>query len=84
MRKQKTAFKAFFYIFLVGRPCPVVLFILLCKVVLTFDSVYDSQKSNHSNEMEAMKQFFPLALFIILYKVLLTFESMHEILQGNR
>ena len=29
---------------------PVVLFIMLCKVVLTFESVYDTLKCDHSNE----------------------------------
>ena len=30
--------------------CPVVLFIMLYKVVLTFESVYEILKCDHSNE----------------------------------
>ena len=52
---------------------PVVLFIMLYKVVLTFESVDKILKCDHSNE--ATEQYFPVVLFIILYKMVLTFES---------
>ena len=51
---------------------PVVLFIMLYKVVLTFESVDEILKCGHSNE--ATEQYFPVVLFIMLYKVILTFE----------
>ena len=43
---------------------PVVLFIMLYKVVLTFESVDEILKCDHSNES------IPLVLFIMLYKVI--------------
>ena len=43
---------------------PVVLFVILYKVVLTFES----------------EQYFPVVLFIMLYKVVLAFDSLDEIL----
>ena len=48
-------------------------------MVLTFESVDEILKSDHSNE--ATKQYFPVMLFITLYKVVLTFESVNEILK---
>ena len=61
--------------------CPVVLFIMLYKVVLTFESVHvdDMIKCDHSNK--ATKQYFPVVLFIMLCKVVLTFESVDKILK---
>ena len=58
----------------------VVLFIIimLYKVVLTFASVDEILKRDHS--IKATEQYFPVVLFIMLYKVVLTFESVHEIL----
>ena len=53
---------------------PVVLFIVLYEVVLTFESVDELLKCDHSNES------FPVVLFIMLYEVVLTFESVDEIL----
>ena len=44
---------------------PVVLFIMLYKVALTFESVDE----DHSNEATA--QYFPMVLFIKLYKTVL-------------
>jgi len=58
---------------------PVVLFIMLYKVVLTFESVDEIPKCDHSNE--ATEQYFPVVLFIMLCKVVLTFESVNEILK---
>ena len=52
---------------------PVVLFIMLYKVVLTFESVDEILWCDHSNES--------VVLFIMLYKVILTFESVDEILK---
>ena len=52
---------------------PAVLFIMLYKVVLTFESVNEIVKCDHSNK--SFKQYFPVVLFIMLYKVVLTFES---------
>ena len=51
----------------------VVLFVMLCKLVLTFESV--------TIQMKAFEQYFPVVLFIMLYKVVLTFESVDEILK---
>ena len=49
----------------------VMLFIMLHKVVLTFEIL----KCGHPNE-----RYFPVVLFIMLYKVVLTCESVDEIL----
>ena len=57
----------------------VVLFIMLFKVVLTFESGDDIQKGDHSNKSSLAVLFW--ALFTILYKVVLTFESVTEILK---
>ena len=48
---------------------PVVLFIILYKVVLTFESVDENLKCDHSNglQMKATEQCFPVMLFIMLY-----------------
>ena len=50
---------------------------MLYKVVITFESVDEIFKFDHSNE--ATKQYFPVVLFIMLYKVVITFESVDEI-----
>ena len=51
----------------------VVQFIMLYKLVLTFESV--------AIQMKGTEQYFSLlVLFIILYKVALTFDSVGEIL----
>ena len=52
---------------------PVVLFIMLYKVVLSFESVDDILKCDI--QMKATKQYFPVVMFIMLYKVVLSFES---------
>jgi len=62
-----------------GQYFPVVLFIMLYKVVLTFESVDETLKCGHLNK--ATEQYFPVVLFIMLYKVVLTFESVDEILK---
>ena len=61
---------------------PVVLFIMLYNMVLTFESVdailtYDRL----TIQMKATEPYFPLELFIMLYKVVLTFESVDGILK---
>ena len=50
----------------------VVLFIMLYKEVLTFESV-EKSFSTVTIQMKATKQYFPVVLFIMLYKVVLTF-----------
>ena len=45
---------------------PVVLFTVLYKVVLTFESVDEILKWDHSNEMKVIEQYFPVVLFVIL------------------
>ena len=56
---------------------PVVLFIMLCKVVLTFEMVNEILEC----EMKGTEQYFPVVLFILLHKVVLAFASMDEILK---
>ena len=53
---------------------PVVLFIKLYKVVLTFESVTIPMNAN-------VQQQFPKVLFTTLYKVAVTFESVDEALK---
>ena len=59
---------------------PVVLFIMLYKVAIPFESVDEILKCDHSNE-SCSEQYFPVVLFIMLYKVILTFEYVDEILK---
>ena len=65
---------------------PVVLFIMLYKVVLTFESVNEILQCDYLKsysvtiQVKATEQYFPVVLFIMLYKVALTFESVNEIL----
>ena len=42
---------------------PVVLFIMLYKVVVTFESVNEVLKCDHSMQMTATEEFFPVVLF---------------------
>ena len=58
---------------------PVVLFIMLYKVALTFESVDEILKCDH---MKATEKYFPVVLFIMLCKVVLTFESVDKILKS--
>ena len=53
---------------------PVVLFIMLYKVVLTFESVDVILKCDYY-----IAQYFPVVLFAMLYNVVLTSESIDEI-----
>ena len=50
---------------------PVVLFIMLCKVVLTFES--GNEIRSVTIPMKAVEQYFPVVLFITLYGVVLSF-----------
>ena len=51
---------------------PVVLFIRLYKMILTFKSVDKILKYDHSNKSQLSSiLYFSLVLFIILYKVVL-------------
>ena len=59
---------------------PVVLFTMLYKVVLTFESWKKSY--GVTIQMKATEQYFPVVLFIMLYKVVLTFESVDKILRS--
>ena len=50
----------------------MVLFIMLYKVILTFESVDKILKCGHS---KAAEQYFPLVLRFMLFKLVLSFES---------
>ena len=52
----------------------VVLFIMLYKVILTFESV--DEIPGLTIQMNATEQYFSVVLFIMLYNVVLTFESL--------
>jgi len=58
---------------------PVVLFIVLYKVVLTFEFVDEILKCDHLNR-KATEQYLPMVLFIMLYKLALGLASMNKIL----
>ena len=55
---------------------PVVLFIMLYKVVLTFESVDEILKCDHSNE-----SYLVVISCSTVYHAFLTFESVDEILK---
>ena len=62
---------------------PVILFIMLYKVGLTFES--SDETLSVTIQMKATEQYFPVVLFIMLYKVVqvkivLALESVREIL----
>ena len=50
---------------------PVVLFIMLYKVVVTFESV--DEILFVIIQMKAIEKYFPVVLFIMLYNMVLTF-----------
>lgn len=63
---------------------PLVLFVKLYKVVMTFQSVNDILRYDHSNEsFWALHVYFPLVLFIMMYIVVLNFQSMNNFLKCN-
>ena len=51
----------------------VALFIMMYKVILTFESV--DEIPGLTIQTNATEQYFPVVLFIVLYNVVLTFES---------
>ena len=55
---------------------PVVLFIMLYMVVLTFESMVEILKC--AIQMKATEQYFPVVFFIMLYMESSTFESLGE------
>ena len=57
----------------------VVLFIMMYKVILTFECV--DKILSVTIQMRATEQYFPMVLFIMLHNVVLTFESVEEILE---
>ena len=56
---------------------PVVLFIVLYNMVLTFQSVDEILK--WAIQIKATGQYFLMVLFIMLYNMVLTFEFVDEI-----
>ena len=50
-----------------GQYFPVVLFIMLYKLVLAFESEDETLKCDHSDE-NLIEPFFPVVLFIMLFK----------------
>ena len=58
---------------------PVALFIVLHKVVLTFESMDEIIKCYHSNE--SYRAVLSCGLITMVYKMVLTFEPMNEILR---
>ena len=58
---------------------PVVLFIILYKVILTFEFV--DEILSVTIQMKASEQYFPVVLFIMLHKVVLTCKSVDKILK---
>ena len=58
---------------------PVALFIVLYKVVLTFESMDEILKCYHSNE--SYRAVLSCGLTTMVYKIVLTFEPINEILR---
>ena len=58
---------------------PVVLFIMLYKVALTFESV--DEILSVTIQMKATEQYFTVVLVSMLCKVVLDFESVDKILK---
>ena len=63
-----------FYFFIYLFFC-AVLFIMLYKVVLTFESVDEIRKCDHSNE--SYWALLSCGAVSVLYKVVLTYETVH-------
>ena len=55
---------------------PVVLFVMLYEVDLTFESVDEILNCDH---MKATEQYFLVVLFIMLHQMVLNFESVDEV-----
>ena len=62
---------------------PMMLFIILYKVVLTFESAEEFLKCEQSIQMKATEQYFPVVLFIMLFKAVLSFEPVDEIVERD-
>ena len=60
---------------------PVVLFVMLYKVVLTFESASEILKCDHSSESYWAVLFLWCCL-VVLYKVAIAFESVAELLNA--
>ena len=58
---------------------PVELFIMVYKVVVTFQSVGKILKCD--TQLKVNEQCFPVVLFIMVCKVVLTFQSIGKILK---
>ena len=59
---------------------PAMLFLILYKVILNFESMDEVKPSSVNIQMKATEQYFPAVSFIMMYKVVLTFESVEKIL----
>ena len=62
----------------------VVLFIMLYKLVLTFQPVDETLVQYVTIQLKATKQYFHVVLFIMLHEVVLTFKSVDEPLVCNQ
>ena len=60
---------------------PVVLFTMLYKVILTFESVDEIRKCDHSNESYWTVLSCAAVYYAVQLKVILTFTSLNEILK---
>ena len=54
-------------------------FIMLYKMITTFEPVNQTLKCDHSNESYWAELFFSVVYYVLFYKVVLTFESVGEI-----
>ena len=61
---------------------PVVLFIMLYKVILTFS--LGMKSLSVTIQMKATEQYFPVLLFVMQYKLVLNMKSRHETLKCDR
>ena len=61
---------------------PVVLFVMLYKVVLTF-VVCRMKSSSLIIPVKATEQYFPVVLFVILYKVVLNLDSADKFVRSE-
>ena len=59
----------------------MVLFVMLYKVFLTFDSA--DEILSVTIRMKATDWYFPMVMFIMLYKVVLNFDPVDEICKCN-
>ena len=59
------------------------LFVMLYKMVLTFESVVESLSATSQIRQATRSSTFLLVMLFMLYKVVLAFESVDEILKSN-